>query len=91
MTSKPINDAIITTSNILCKINCQKPYQLSFAIGDIIHQLLVDSASSSYINYISMQIGFTASKSTQTCNCSISFLHRTIVHEPVFDPLSNNG
>ena len=28
--TKPINDAIITASNILCEINYQKPHQLSF-------------------------------------------------------------
>ena len=46
------------------------------------HQLSVDSASSTS-TIVSMQIGFPASKSTQTI--------ALYLHEPVFDPLSNNG
>ena len=41
----------------------------------IIHQLSVDSASSTSI-IVSVQIDFTASKSTQTIVLHISFLHR---------------
>ena len=82
MTTKPINDVIITTSNFLREINYVSKLASIIVLSQamIIHQLAVDSASSTSI-IISVQIDFS----------SLSFLCRVIVHKPVFDPLSNKG